>query len=163
MKATLIPLSVCILCATSAFSGALRPAAQPLNAAEYFVATNGCDAADGSAERPWRTIQRAASVAGPGDTITIRGGVYREWVKPANAGTESAPVVYRAASGEKVVVTGADPVRGWKKRADGLWEAHVAYDTFGGLNPFTDFIAGRWFEPRGKSISAQGFCRTASR
>lgn len=150
MKTTLMPLSVCILCATSAFSGALRPAAQPLNAAEYFVATNGCDAADGSAGRPWRTIQRAASIAGPGDTITIRGGVYREWVKPANAGTEGAPVVYRAAPGEKVVVTGADPVRGWKKRADGLWEAHVAYDTFGGLNPFTDFIAGRWFEPRGK-------------
>ena len=119
-------------------------------AAEYFVATNGCDGADGSAARPWRTIQCAADIASPGDIVTIRGGTYREWVKPANAGRAGAPIVYRAAKGEKVVVTGADPVRGWTKRADGLWEAHVAYDTFGGLNPFTDFIAGRWFEPRGE-------------
>ena len=32
-------------------------------AREYFVATGGDDAADGSAARPWRTIQRAADVA----------------------------------------------------------------------------------------------------
>ena len=59
-------------------------------AREYFVATNGCDGADGSAEKPWRTIGRAALVAAAGDVVTIRGGVYREWVKPANAGREGA-------------------------------------------------------------------------
>ena len=47
-------------------------------AAEYFVAADGCDQADGSAARPWRTIQRAADVAQAGDTVTIRGGIYRE-------------------------------------------------------------------------------------
>jgi len=127
-------------------------------AREYFVATNGCDGADGSAEKPWRTIGRAALVAAAGDVVTIRGGTYREWVKPANAGREGAPIVYRAAKGEKVVVTGADPVgngerglgNGWEKRPDGLWETLVAYDTFGGLNPFTDFITGRWFERKGR-------------
>ena len=86
------------------------------------MATNGDDAADGSAAKPWRTIGRAALVAAAGDVVTIRGGVYREWVKPVNAGREDAPIVYRAAKGEKVVVTGADPVRGWTKRPDGLWE-----------------------------------------
>ena len=91
-------------------------------AQEYFVATNGDDAAEGSAAKPWRTIGRAALVAAAGDVVTIRGGVYREWVKPVNAGREDAPIVYRAAKGEKVVVTGADPVRGWTKRPDGLWE-----------------------------------------
>ncbi len=120
-------------------------------AAEYFVATNGFDSADGSAARPWRTIQRAASTAVAGDIVTIRGGTYREWVKPANAGRDGAPIVYRAAEGERVVVTGADPVTGWTKRPDGLWETLVAYDTFGGLNPFTDFIAGRWFDPKERS------------
>ena len=119
-------------------------------AQEYFVATNGDDAADGSTAKPWRTIGRAALVAAAGDVVTIRGGVYREWVKPVNAGRADAPITYQAAKGEKVVVTGADPVRGWTKRPDGLWETLVAYDTFGGLNPFTDFITGRWFERKGR-------------
>ena len=120
------------------------------NAAEYFVATDGRDDGDGSAAKPWRTIQRAADVAVAGDVVTIRGGTYREWVKPANAGREGAPIVYRAAKGEKVLVTGADPVRGWKKRHDGLWTARVNYDSFGGMNPFTDFISGDWFGDGGR-------------
>ena len=76
---------------------ALAACALSANASEYFVATNGCDGADGSAARPWRTIQRAADVAKAGDTVTIRGGTYREWVKPAHAGRADAPIVYRAA------------------------------------------------------------------
>ena len=119
-------------------------------ATEYFVATDGCDGADGSAAKPWRTIGRAALVAAAGDTVTIRAGVYREWVKPANAGRPDAPIVYRAAKGERVVVTGTDPVKGWKRRADGLWTATVRYDTFGGINPFTDFISGDWFTSGGQ-------------
>lgn len=115
------------------------------NAAEYFVATDGCDAADGSAAKPWRTIQRAADAAQAGDTVTIRGGTYREWVKPANAGRKDAPITFQAANGEKVIVTGADPVKGWTKRHDGLWTARLSYDAFGGFNPFTDFISGDWF------------------
>ena len=108
----------------------------------------GNDASDGSAAHPWRTISHAAAVAESGDTVTIHAGVYREWVKPANAGREGAPITYRAAKGERVVVTGADEVRGWTKRPDGLWEAHVSYDSFGGVNPFTDFIEGSWFLPK---------------
>ena len=119
-------------------------------AREYFVSPGGDDAADGSAASPWRTIQRAADAAKAGDTVTIRGGTYREWVKPANAGREDAPIVYRAAKGERVVVTGADPVAGWTRRPDGLWMAKVRYDSFRGMNPFTDFISGDWYEPYGK-------------
>ena len=113
-------------------------------AAEYFVAPDGCDQADGSSAKPWRTIQRAADVAKAGDVVTIRGGTYREWVKPANAGRADAPIVYRAAKGERVVVTGADPVTGWTRRPDGLWMAQVRYDSFRGMNPFTDSISGDW-------------------
>lgn len=119
-------------------------------AAEYFVSPKGDDALDGAAARPWRTVQRAADAAKPGDVVTIRGGVYREWVKPANAGREGAPIVYQAAKGERVVVTGADPVTGWTKRPDGLWTVRLRYDSFGGLNPFTDFINGDWFSKGGR-------------
>ena len=126
--------------------GELRKASAPR---EYFVSPSGDDAADGSAAHPWRTIGRAASVAQAGDTVTVREGIYREWVKPANPGRDGAPVTYRAAEGERVVVTGTDEVRGWKKRPDGLWEANVSYDSFGGVNPFTDFIEGAWFIDNG--------------
>ena len=144
---------------------ALAACALSANAAEYFIAADGCDKADGSAAKPWRTIQRAADVAKAGDTVTIRGGTYREWVKPANAGRAGAPITYQAAKGEKVVVTGADPVgngergtgngergmgNGWKKRQDGLWTTRIRYDSFGGLNPFTDFIYGDWFSSGGR-------------
>ena len=138
-------------CGTLAVALCMAVVPLSLRAAEFFVATNGCDLADGTAATPWRTIQRAASVAQAGDVVTIRGGIYREWVKPANAGRDGAPIVYQAAKGERVVVTGADPVVGWTKRPDGLWEALVVYDTFGGLNPFTDFITGRWFDPKGRN------------
>src|SRR6185369_7061992 len=35
----------------------------------YYVATNGSDSNDGSACRPWRTIQHAANVVNPGSTV----------------------------------------------------------------------------------------------
>ncbi len=120
-------------------------------AAEFFVAKDGNDANDGSARAPWLTIQRAADVARAGDVVTIHGGVYREWVKPANAGRAGAPIVYQAAKGESVVVTGADPVTGWTRGPEGLWMVKLRYDTFGGLNPFTDVISGDWFDARGQT------------
>ncbi|MBP5320613.1 MAG: right-handed parallel beta-helix repeat-containing protein [Kiritimatiellae bacterium] len=119
-------------------------------AGEYVVSPHGDDTAEGSAARPWRTIQRAADVAVAGDVVTIRGGVYREWVNPVHAGRADAPIVYQAAKGERVVVTGADPVTGWTKRPDGLWEAKLRYDAFRGMNPFTDFIHGDWFGNGGR-------------
>ena len=35
----------------------------------------------------FRTIQRAANLARPGDTVFVRAGTYRETVRPANNGT----------------------------------------------------------------------------
>ena len=99
------------------------------------------------ANRTYRTIQSAAAVARPGDTVLIDPGVYREWVKPANAGTKEAPITYRAREKGKTVITGAEVITGWTKRADGLWEVRLAYDAFHGLNPFTDFIHGNWYQP----------------
>ena len=46
-------------------------------AAEYYVAPDGSDAADGTRTGPFATIQRAQQAAAPGDTVWIRGGTYR--------------------------------------------------------------------------------------
>jgi hypothetical protein len=49
---------------------------------EIHVATCGSDAAPGTAANPLRTINYAAQKAMPGDTVTVHGGTYREWVTP---------------------------------------------------------------------------------
>jgi len=90
----------------------------PLAAAEYFVdgkSKAADDAGPGTAAKPFKTIGAAVAKLKPGDVLTIRAGVYREAVKVTASGTKDAPVTIRAATGEHVVITGADLVRGWKK------------------------------------------------
>jgi hypothetical protein len=56
------------------FCGSLAAAA---SAAEWYVAPAGSDAAAGSLEQPFATVQRAQKAAAPGDTVFLRGGTYR--------------------------------------------------------------------------------------
>ena len=71
------------------------------------VAVTGTDDADGSAERPFRTINLAAAVAQPGDTVVVHAGEYREWVKPRRGGlSDTRRITYEAAAGEHVVDQG---------------------------------------------------------
>ncbi|HEX8297690.1 MAG TPA: right-handed parallel beta-helix repeat-containing protein [Rubricoccaceae bacterium] len=75
----------------------------------------GDDAADGSAERPWRTLSRAAGRLLPGDAVVIRAGTYRETLAPRVGGSGAdARVTFAAYPGEAVVISGAD-------RADSGW------------------------------------------
>lgn len=48
-----------------------------LRAAEYYVAPAGSDDAAGTIDAPFATVQRAQKATAPGDTVFIRGGVYR--------------------------------------------------------------------------------------
>ena len=41
---------------------------------EYHVAKNGCDNSAGNVSEPFATIQRAAQMAMPGDTVIVHGG-----------------------------------------------------------------------------------------
>ena len=49
-----------------------------IHATEYHVAKNGNDKNPGSNKLPFLTIQIAANITQPGDTITVHGGIYRE-------------------------------------------------------------------------------------
>jgi parallel beta-helix repeat protein len=69
------------------------------------------DAADrnpGTEQAPFRTINGAAQVAQPGDTVLVHAGIYRERVAPARGGRESQPIVYTVARGESVVIKGSE-------------------------------------------------------
>ena len=133
----------------------LRPLALaklPEGGREYHVALNGDDAQDGNAVRPLRTIQAAAVRAMPGDFITVHEGVYRERVDPPRGGSSpERPILYRAAPGAHVVITGAEPVTGWQHDNGDVWTVSLPNARFDSFNPYKDTIRGDWFEPRGRT------------
>lgn len=93
---------------------------------EYHVSVKGDDNNTGTAEAPFRTINRAVYYAWPGDVITVHAGTYREWVDPLRGGTDDANrIVYRAAPGEKVEIKGSEIVTGWTKTEDGVWKVVI--------------------------------------
>ena len=95
--------------------------ASVLYAGSYEVAQRHPQASDegpGTAERPWKTISRAAAAVGPGDVVVIRGGVYRERASVKASGTPEAPIRFEATAGEHVLLTGADRLTDWQKVAE---------------------------------------------
>lgn len=74
----------------------------------YYVATTGSDSNNGSAEAPFRTIQKAANMAKAGDAVLIREGTYKEKVKPANSGNATdGYITFTSYNGETVTIDGA--------------------------------------------------------
>ena len=116
------------------------------SATEYHVSVKGDDANDGSALKPWKTINAAVRVAQPGDVITVHEGVYREQINPPRGGTSDRNrIVYRAAEGEKVVIKGSEVVKGWEKVQHDTWKVTLPNSFFGDFNPYNDLIHGDWF------------------
>jgi hypothetical protein len=114
----------------------------------WYVASNGSNSGAGSLRQPFRTIQHAANLAQPGDTVLVRGGVYREQVRPARSGTASARITFAAYAGERVTVSGANVVSGWSKHAGSVYKANQSWDLgFGNNQVFVDgrmMIEARW-------------------
>ncbi len=118
-------------------------------AADYHVSKTGDDANAGSRAKPFETIARAAETAGPGDTITVHEGVYRERINPPRGGSsDEKRIVYQAAPGESVVIKGSERITGWKKVEKETWMVRLPNDFFGGFNPYSDLIHGDWYEAR---------------
>lgn len=118
---------------------------------EYHVSVKGDDNNMGTAEAPFRTINRAVYYAWPGDVITVHAGTYREWVDPLRGGTDDANrIVYRAAPGEKVEIKGSEIVTGWTKTEDGVWKVVIPNTFFGDYNPYKELLGGDWFNDHGR-------------
>ncbi len=67
---------------------------------------------------PLASLAKACSLAQAGETIVLRGGIYRERLQPRSDG-----VTVRAMAGENVIVSGADLIEDWKREPDGSWSA----------------------------------------
>lgn len=85
----------------------------------YYVSPNGSDTAAGGIGTPFKTIQKAANLVQPGDTVVIYGGMYRETVIPARSGTSSKPITFMANASDVVTINGCDPVTGWTLQRTG--------------------------------------------
>jgi len=111
---------------------------------EYHVMKSGSDTYDGTFEQPFLTISKAAAIALPGDVITVHEGVYREWVNPKNGGTEHDRIIYKAATDEKVIITGAEIITDWVAE-ENIWKTVIPNEFFGAHNPYNTVIGGDWF------------------
>jgi len=79
-----------------------------VNATQYFVSPTGSDTAAGTSTAPWKTLQHAADVVGPGDSVTARTGNYIGF-DLRHSGTAAAPIVFTADPG--VLINSASQVR----------------------------------------------------
>ncbi len=105
---------------------------------EFWVLPAGNDAARGTRAHPFRTLERARDAVRDDDRrlrcdvlVNLRGGDYRleqtlvlDW---RDSGANGHDVVYRAAPGERPVISGAIPVRGWSLHDAvlGIYRAYV--------------------------------------
>jgi hypothetical protein len=107
----------------------------------------------GTKAQPFRTIQKAADVMGPGDTCIIRGGTYRETVRPPRSGQPNNPIRFVAAEGENVILDGTEPITGtWAQHSGNIYKTEVT-ETFEQL--FVDrkmMIEARWPNMRFEQI-----------
>ena len=118
---------------------------------EFYVSITGSDENDGSRSMPFRTIQAAASVARPGDVITVHQGTYRERINPPRGGlSDDQRIVYQAAPGEKVMIKGSEVITGWTEEKNDTWKVVIENSFFGDFNPYNDVISGDWFIDRGR-------------
>jgi hypothetical protein len=79
-----------------AASVALLACAGSARATTYYVSPGGSDGASGSAPASaWKTLQHAANVVGPGDTVIALPGHYTGFYL-STSGTSSAPITFTA-------------------------------------------------------------------
>ena len=98
-----------------------------------FVAPDGDDAGLGTAQRPFRTLERArdavrerrkkGALPAGGVAIMLRGGVYpREShsfaLSAEDSGTAESPIIYQSVAGERATIRGGRAVRGFTPLSD---------------------------------------------
>lgn len=88
------------------------------SAATFHVSPKGDDASPGSAEAPWRSFRHALARLGPGDTLQLAPGVYREPMEVQRGGTPGSPVTI--AGGLGVILDGRGVGAGHGVYAKGL-------------------------------------------
>ena len=72
-----------------------------VQARDFYVSNDGLDKNPGTREEPFRTLAHAALHAQGGDTVILRGGIYRETLTVRHSGTDTKPLTFMAAKGDQ--------------------------------------------------------------
>lgn len=82
----------------------------PTGLRTIYVATTGNDANDGTIDKPYLTINKAAQVAIAGDVVIIKSGTYKPTssIAVTNSGTASNPITFYAETKDAVIIDGSD-------------------------------------------------------
>jgi hypothetical protein len=110
----------------------------------YYVDPRHAAAADepawGYPGVPLASLAKACEMAMPGEIIVLRGGVYREALCPANDG-----VTVRTINDEKVTISGADVIEGWRRQNQEWWAPVLAEPkkVLRDGQPWADFLYDR--------------------
>lgn len=70
----------------------------------WHVSMRGNNGYDGSADKPWRTIQHAINATHPGDTVLVLPGIYDSPIAITRGGIEGYPITLRATEKWKAVI-----------------------------------------------------------
>lgn len=122
-QSTFIRLICLALFTALAISGSAQTA--PLVPHKYYLSADGNDANPGtSAALPWKTLARLNLVTYvPGDSVFFRrGDIFRGGINVLQGGTSASRVVFTTyGTGEKPVISGAEPVSGWSVAGGGQY------------------------------------------
>ncbi|MBI5691443.1 MAG: right-handed parallel beta-helix repeat-containing protein [Verrucomicrobia bacterium] len=136
------------------------------------VAPDGDDGGPGTEARPFASLTRArdavrqrrlAAGSQPGPMVVqLRGGTYRLAqpfeLLPEDSGTPESPVIYRARSGDRAVVSGGRRLQGWRPATGGRWVVTVPGVREGEWYPHQLFVDGVR-RPRARTPN-EGYLRT---
>ncbi|WP_436937123.1 right-handed parallel beta-helix repeat-containing protein [Staphylococcus xylosus] len=109
------------------------------------VDKKGSDCGLGNVESPFLTIDKAALVAQPGDSIIVHEGTYREEITHINTGlSESRRISFEAAKDEQVIIKGSEEITGWQQIDGSIWKVEIDNKIFKDFNPFATKLFGDW-------------------
>jgi hypothetical protein len=126
---------VCLFSALVSLAGVIL-------ASDYYVDADSRggaadDAAPGTKDRPWKTLGRVSRpgepAAGPGDTVWVRGGVYRETLTLSRGGQRDRPLALKVFPAEKATIDGEDK-RYYGILVEGGTADHIVIEGFALVN-----------------------------
>jgi len=102
----------------------------------WYVAVNGNDGGAGNSADPFATIQHAYDVAGAGDLVIVKPGLYREHVQMTKSGTANAYITFRSEIPGAAILEGCNPdlavvdsTDNWQPTGNGVYSTVLSHTT----------------------------------